>query len=205
MLRIEDLSIGYKQKAICSNLSFHAKTGQLIAVTGRNGSGKTTFLKTLAGLLPAIGGKVLWEDKDLLNASVREKAKVISLVQTKSPEWTGLTVEEVIALGAYPAPLNPNDKKVKDQLTLFDLTKIKDQRLDSISDGERQKTMIARALIQDTPLMIMDEPTSFLDYKSKVEWWALLSKLKDQGKIIVVSSHDLDLLKKQPIDQYWEF
>ena len=204
MLEVQTLHIGYK-KALIDQIDLEAKAGEIVAVIGRNGTGKSTFLKTMGGLIPAVSGKITWNTHDILRINAKQRAQFISIVQTSAPEWTGLTVQEVIALGAYPEKIDPAHVKVVSLLSTFRLEKVSKQRVDEISDGEQQKTMIARALMQDTPIILMDEPTAFLDYPSPKEWWELVSDLRSKNKLIIVATHDIAMLREKGADRIWLF
>lgn len=200
MLEINDLSIGYKGQSIVSSISASTEVGNIVVIAGRNGSGKSTLVRTLCGLLPPLSGKVEINGNDITRVSPRKRAAAVSMVLAKSIETTALKVSEVIALGKWPEHLSETDRQVESLLESFDLAHLRHRRLDEISDGERQKTMIARALIQDTPVIVMDEPTAFLDLPTRIEWWNTLTRLKEKGKLVIVTTHDLHHAKA---DQYW--
>jgi iron complex transport system ATP-binding protein len=140
----------------------------------------------------------------LSKLSAANRAKQLALVQARLQSETALTLEEVIALGAWPQPVKACDSDVTRLLTQFNLLDLRTRRLDQVSDGERQKTMIARALMQNTPVVVMDEPTAFLDLPSRIEWWHSLDALRAAGKTLIISTHDLHLPGNGPKpDIYW--
>ncbi len=204
MVRLEHLSIGYGQTTLMRGLSAQLEAGQLAVVAGRNGSGKSTLLRTVCGLLPALDGKVTLNGEAIGAFTERERAKQLALVLATAPPPTGLRVAEVIALGAWADAIQPDDLKLLNLMKTHMLDGLAERRLNEISDGERQKTMIARALMQDTPLIVMDEPTAFLDLPSRIAWWDGLRHLKSSGKTLVISTHDLEqATRSRLVDQYW--
>lgn len=205
MLEIKGLSIGYQRKKVQSSINARASQGELIVVIGRNGSGKSTFLRTISGLLQPLEGHVLWNGTSVHAMRSIDRARSIAIVQTAVPSWSGLTIAEVVALGAYPKSINAEDERVCSLLKKFHLEELANERLDAVSDGERQKTMIARAIMQHAPLVIMDEPTAFLDFPSRKEWWLHVEKMKAEGHTIIVATHDILMLKEVQIDQSWLF
>lgn len=191
MLQLKQLAIGYGKTPLVDDISASAREGDLIILAGRNGTGKSTLIRTLAGLLSPLSGSAEVNGHSVHALSPRERAATISLVLSQSRAETALRVSEVIALGAWPRSTDVDDPKIAALLRQFDLTDVAERRLDQISDGERQKTMIARAMLQETPLIVMDEPTAYLDLPSRIAWWRELDTLKAAGKMVIVSTHDL--------------
>ena len=199
MLKAKSLSIGHeKGKPIIEGINFACSTGGLIILLGVNGIGKSTLLKTIAGLLEPISGSVFYDDTDLFETTASDRAKLISGVFTGRDFDPYISVREFVTLGRYPytnwlGTLSKLDKNKIDQaLSTLGITALADKKVHQISDGERQKAMIAKALAQDTPVIIMDEPTAFLDYKNKAELLETIHKLaREQQKVIVVSTHDI--------------
>ena len=204
ILTTENLTIGYASKKedtiVASNITIALKQGELVGLVGGNGIGKSTLLKTLTKVQPPINGAVFINEKQLKTYSNLELAKTLSLVLTEPIAAKNLTVFELVALGRQPYTNwvgNLSDKdleiinKAIDQTTIADL---KHKKCFELSDGQLQKVMIARALAQDTDLIILDEPTSHLDMYHKAYILKLLQKLaKDTGKTILFSSHEIDL------------
>jgi iron complex transport system ATP-binding protein len=204
ILKTENLSIGYKTKkeetVISQNINFELEKGQLIGLVGANGIGKSTLLRTLIKVQPALSGTVYLNQKDLRTVSALELAKQLSIVLTETVTSKNLSVYELIALGRYPytnwiGNLNTKDIEiVKNALELVNITELKDKKCYQLSDGQLQKVMIARALAQDTDIIVLDEPTTHLDMYHKAYILKLLQKLtKETGKTIVFSSHEIDL------------
>ncbi len=204
-LHIKNLQIGYRKKVIGETFSatVSESRGQLILLVGRNGSGKSTLLRTLAGLQSELSGEITLNGEALAKMDTRKRATLLSFVQTRPPAYTDLTVGEVVALGAYPIQLQSDSEEVRSSLNKLGVSSLAHQRLDSISDGERQKAMIARALVQDTPIILMDEPTAFLDYPSRIDWWRHVAEMRETGKLLIVSTHDLAMVKDVTVDRFW--
>jgi iron complex transport system ATP-binding protein len=196
IVELTSLVIGYAKKALSNPLNAEVQRGQLIVVAGRNGSGKSTLLRTLCGLQPKIAGDVLLNGQSIREMSNRERSKQVALVLSQAPLTTSLSVAEVIALGAWPEVVRESDDRITQLLERFHLKHHANQPLDQISDGERQKVMIARALMQNTPILVMDEPTAFLDLPSSTQWWKDLNTLLGEGLTVIVSTHDLTYAQK---------
>lgn len=201
---ITDLSVGYKQHVVASHLTAHLRGGTLTALVGANGMGKSTLLRTLAGVQPPLAGTVTLvadsERRQLSQLSRRELARWMGVVLTDRVEVDNLTVEQLVGMGRMPytgffGRLNDDDRhQVAEALAMTGLTALAQRPVGTLSDGERQKMMIAKALAQQTPVVLLDEPTAFLDYPSKVETLRLLGQLAHKtGKIILLSTHDLNL------------
>lgn len=207
MLNISMLTIGYGGKVIASDLTAVLPTGSLTALVGRNGMGKSTLLRTIAGLLPPLAGCVSLDDG---TASQRLTAHDVAIVLTSPVSAGALTVADVVALGRIPhtgltGRLHEADFAAIDHaLELCAIGHLRERRIAHISDGERQRVMIARAIAQDTPIILLDEPTAFLDFPTKVSTLQLLKELCANGKTILLSTHDLELTF-QFADRLWMF
>lgn len=203
VLKINGLQIGYKGNALMPPIDAILHEGEAVALVGANGSGKTTLFKTLTGSLKPLAGQVELCGKPLESYTPNERAKLFSLVLTEKPDDLFLSVFDLVAAGRYPhsglmAKLSEEDfEMIKVKLQVVGVEHLINRDFVSLSDGEKQKVMIAKALVQDTPIIYMDEPSAFLDYPSKVELLHLISKLaSEEGKTILYSSHDLELLLK---------
>ena len=203
VLRTNGLVIGYEGKALFPALDVALKQGDHVALIGANGSGKTTLFKTLTGHLKPLQGSVTLCGKPLEDHSANERAKLFSLVLTEKPDDLFLKVYDIVAAGRYPhsglmARIPKQDEEmIQEKLQLTGVLHLIDRDFVSLSDGEKQKVMIAKALVQDTPIIYMDEPTAFLDYPSKVELMRLIRKIaEEEHKTILYSSHDLELILK---------
>ncbi|WP_400079632.1 ABC transporter ATP-binding protein [Winogradskyella sp. R77965] len=204
ILKTEQLSIGYKTRkvetVIASNINFELQKGQLIGLVGANGIGKSTLLRTLIKVQPALSGSILLNEKDLKSTSTSELAKQLSIVLTEQLSSKNLSVFELVALGRHPytnwvGNLSDEDITiVNSALEQVNISDLKDKRCYELSDGQLQKVMIARALAQDTDIIVLDEPTTHLDMYHKAYILKLLQRLtKETGKTILFSSHEIDL------------
>ena len=209
VLRCNGLQIGYKGKALMPPIDVTLHEGEAVALVGANGSGKTTLFKTLTGHLKPIEGSVTLCGKPLSDYTPNERAKLFSLVLTEKPDDLFLKVFDIVASGRYPhsglmAKFRDEDyEMIKVKLQIVGVLELIDRDFVSLSDGEKQKVMIAKALVQDTPIIYMDEPSAFLDYPSKVELLRLISRLaEEENKTILYSSHDLELLMKHGVKMW---
>ncbi|MBO5455774.1 MAG: ABC transporter ATP-binding protein [Muribaculaceae bacterium] len=213
VIKVHDLVTGYKNGKSITIVSerFDAtlKSGELTCLLGPNGAGKSTLLRTLAAFQSPVGGEILIEGRPLASYPDRELSKVIGVVLTERISLDNMNVTELVGLGRSPytgfwGRLSAHDMEVVDrairQVRIDDLC---DRNVNTLSDGERQKVMIAKALAQETPVIFLDEPTAFLDYPSKVEIMHLLHRLShEQGKTVFMSTHDLELAL-QIADKLW--
>ena len=201
IISISHLSVGYSPSLpVISDINIEVKSGQLTCLIGENGIGKSTLLKTLAGFLPKMGGDLLLDNRDIHSFSQRELARQVSIVLTQKPDVQNLTTEEIIGLGRSPytgffGRLRADDRAVVDDaITAVGIEKLRGRMIQTLSDGERQKVMIAKALAQQTPVILLDEPTAFLDFPSKAETFQSLQRMAhERDKLILLSTHDLEL------------
>jgi len=204
ILKANQLSIGYKTKKvesiIASNINFELHKRQLIGLVGANGIGKSTLLRTLIKVQPALSGAITLNGNDLKSTGTLDLAKQLSIVLTEPLSSKNLSVYELVALGRHPytnwiGNLTENDVSIiNNALKLVNIIGLKDKKCFELSDGQLQKVMIARALAQDTDIIVLDEPTTHLDMYHKAYILKLLQKLtKDTGKTILFSSHEIDL------------
>ena len=210
VLHLTDLTIGYHQgSAIAGPLNLDLYAGQLICVLGPNGCGKSTLLRTISGLQPALEGTIEIEGQSLKSLKPAQIARLISLVLTDNVRSGNLDVYSLIALGRYPYSgwlgiLSEHDKEViSHAIAVTHTAAFLGRKIDHLSDGECQKVMLARAIAQDTPLIILDEPTAHLDLPSRIQLMRLLYQLaRETNKAILISTHELDLAL-QVADQIW--
>lgn len=204
ILKTENLSIGYTSKKgkidIASTINIELEAGKLITLIGGNGIGKSTLLKTITSIIPALSGDVILADKKLANYSPETLAQNLSIVTTEKLPASNLTVSELIALGRHPytnwiGNLTEIDlNHIENAIKITNISHLQYKKYSEISDGQLQKVMIARALAQDTPLIILDEPTTHLDLFHKVAVFKLLKKLANENnKCVLFSTHDIDL------------
>ncbi|MBO3116028.1 ABC transporter ATP-binding protein [Winogradskyella sp. DF17] len=204
ILEVKDLSIGYKSKRevtiIASNINFQLEKGQLIGLVGANGIGKSTLLRTLIKIQPPLNGEIRLNGNPLQDTSSIALAQQLSIVLTEQLVSKNLTVYDLIALGRYPytnwiGKLQPNDIDTIDKaIDMVKINELKHRKCYELSDGQLQKVMIARALAQDTDIIILDEPTTHLDMYHKAYILKLLQRLtKETQKTILFSSHEIEL------------
>lgn len=212
-VKVVDLSTGYRDKkgttVVTSGINASLYNGELTCLLGPNGAGKSTLLKTLTAFLPPIHGNVFIENKPLEYYTDAELAKVIGVVLTEKLAITNMSVDELVSMGRSPytgfwGHMSAHDRKIVDHaISLVGISGLRGRMMQTLSDGERQKVMIAKALAQETPVIFLDEPTAFLDYPSKVEIVQLLQRLaREQSKTVFLSTHDLELAL-QIADKVW--
>ena len=212
-LSINNLSIGYKKgrkvDIILSDINLLAKPGDLIALIGRNGTGKSTLLRTIVNLQSKLTGKISFNNKSFDDYSNSEVSRIVSYVSTSRVIIQNITSFDLVGLGrsVYTnifGSLTKNDNNIiNEALKLVGADNIKHRLVSELSDGERQKIMIARAIAQNTPVIILDEPTAFLDLPNKYEVIKLLKKIThEKNKIIIFSTHDLSIAFNQ-INNTW--
>ncbi|MES2574927.1 MAG: ABC transporter ATP-binding protein [Bacteroidota bacterium] len=204
ILQASKISIGYSSKKektiIAANIDLSLEKGKLIALIGANGIGKSTLLRTITGIQKTISGTILLNKKKIHELNALTLAQNLSVVLTEKLPPSNLTVWELIALGRQPytnwiGTLTDNDiAKINEAITLTQIEHLASKKHYEISDGQLQIVLIARALAQDTPLIILDEPTTHLDLLHKVVLFKLLKKLtQETGKCILFSTHDIDM------------
>ena len=205
ILATEHLSIGYAprrgpRRVVASNLNLTLHAGEVVCLLGPNGVGKSTLLRTLVGMQPPLDGRVWLDGVDLSTLSAREIARRVSVVLTERVEVGQLTVYALVALGRHPhtdwlGRLTPHDEDiVRRALAAVDAIHLSGRLVHELSDGERQRMMIARALAQEPLVMVLDEPTAFLDLPRRVEMMRLLRRLAHETQRgMILSTHDLDL------------
>ena len=201
VINLSQLSVGYSlSHPVISDINLELRSGQLACLIGENGIGKSTLLKTLTGFLPKLKGSLLLGDRDIDSFFQRELARQVSIVLTQKPDVQNLTIEEIIGLGRSPytgffGRLRAEDRKVVDDaIATMGIENLRGRMIQTLSDGERQKVMIAKALAQETPIILLDEPTAFLDFPSKAETFQSLQRMAhERDKLILLSTHDLEL------------
>ena len=201
IISLSQLSVGYTlSHPVISDINLELRSGELACLIGENGIGKSTLLKTLTGFLPKLKGSLLLGNRDIESFSQRELARQVSIVLTQKPDVQNLTIGEIIGLGRSPytgffGRLRAEDRKVVDDaIATMGIEKLRGRMIQTLSDGERQKVMIAKALAQETPIILLDEPTAFLDFPSKAETFQSLQRMAhERDKLILLSTHDLEL------------
>ena len=211
MLDLQSLAVGYRNTrgVVLSGIDLSAAPGDFICILGRNGSGKSTLMRTIAGLQASLGGMALLDSEDIASMRPGTRARRIAVVLTERQFNPGLRVDDVIALARQPftgwrGGLVDDDRAaIADAVAVTGVEPFLRRFFSDLSDGERQRVMIARALAQTPHLMVLDEITAFLDLPSRVEIMALLrSQASEKGRIVLLSRHDLDL-SLQLSDSVW--
>lgn len=209
ILRTENLAIGYGKNSIAENLHLQLHASQLTCLLGPNGAGKSTLMRTLAGMQAALAGEVFLADTALQELSNHERARCLSVVLTERPNLGMLNGYALVALGRHPytdwmGRLSPHDETVvRWAVQAVGAESIAERPFLELSDGQKQKLLIARALAQESQVIILDEPTAFLDLPRRVEIMRLLRDLaRETGRAILLSTHDLDLALRSA-DTLW--
>jgi len=204
LLQIKNLSTGYfpkkrESKVLHQALNMDLAAGELVCILGPNGAGKSTLLRTLLGFQKSLKGETYYSGRSLKELSVQEMAKIVSVVLTDRIDDSFLTVYEVVATGRYPygsftGSLKDSDKEiVQNAIQQLGIENFSSQLFSTLSDGEKQKTMIARAIAQETPLIFLDEPAAFIDSPSKVSLMEILINLAHEHKKgILLTTHDME-------------
>lgn len=190
------LIIGYGKHVVRDDVTFSLREGEMVCMLGRNGSGKSTLLRTLAGLQPALGGEC-----NLIGLSQQQLAQQLAIVLTERVGVDNTTVRDIVAMGRYPyinvmGSLTDEDERIIDEsLTTVGIDKAESLRFfNALSDGEKQRVLIAKAIAQTTPIILLDEPTAHLDLPNRISVLQLLSNLAhNNNKTIIISTHELDL------------
>lgn len=200
-LILRDVAIGYGTRVLISGLDVAFAAGELAAVVGRNGTGKSTLLRVMAGLSKPLSGEIFADGAVISSMPPRKIAETVGFVSTERIRVTNLKARDVVALGRTPytdwtGRLRREDEAaVSESLALVGMSDYAAKEMDTLSDGEAQRVMIARALAQDTAVILLDEPTAFLDLPNRYEVCLLLRRLaREHGKTVVFSSHDLSIV-----------
>ena len=203
MIELKDFSIGFGSRVLLENVDTDFRSSRLTALIGRNGSGKSTLLRALAGLNNHYSGEILLDRKNVRNMTPGEIARTLAFVATGRARIPNMRCEDVVAIGRAPytnwiGRMQKEDREiVMEAIRSVGMSNYAQRTMDTMSDGECQRIMIARALAQDTPIILLDEPTSFLDMPNRYELVSLLRRLAhDQGKCIIFSTHELDIAMK---------
>ena len=212
-IKVIGLDTGYSDRkhtnVITRDINASLYSRELTCLLGPNGAGKSTLLKTLTAFLPPLKGDILIEGKPLVAYSESDLAKVIGVVLTERLAINNMSVDELVGMGRSPytgfwGHMSAYDKEIVEKsISLVGIGGLRRRMVQTLSDGERQKVMIAKALAQETPVIFLDEPTAFLDYPSKVEIMQLLQRLsREKDKTVFLSTHDLELAL-QIADKVW--
>ena len=208
-IHIKNLSVGYSQ-AVCSGISVVVKKGELVGLAGKNGSGKSTLIKSILGLLPVLNGKIEINSENIQHWDVQKRAREIAVVFSRLSQTPGISVFDMVALGRLPyqsgfSKLNSTEiNLIENALEMVGIPHLKNRLANELSDGQLQMAMIARTLVQDTQIVIMDEPTSHLDIENQFKIFELIYKLsRETGKTFIVASHQIELLLQNSTQLWW--
>ena len=212
-IELQNLSIGYQTKhgikTVATGISGTIASGELTCLLGANGVGKSTLLRTLASFQSKTGGEIWLEGRELSEYTDKQLSRLIGVVLTEKPDVRNMTVRELVSLGRSPytgfwGTYSKDDLQMVDEaISMVGIEPLSKRMVHTLSDGERQKVMIAKALAQQTPVIYLDEPTAFLDYPSKVEVLQLLCRIsREAGKVVFLSTHDVELAL-QLADTIW--
>ncbi|MBP5495042.1 MAG: ABC transporter ATP-binding protein [Lachnospiraceae bacterium] len=203
IIKTEKLTIGYNGKPLIKDINIAIKKGEIITIIGPNGAGKSTLLKNLARQLDPIEGSVYLEDFKVSEMSGSELSKKVAILFTDRIKGEMMNCYDVVATGRYPYTgyfglLSAKDKEiVENTMKLVKVEELREKDFKKISDGQRQRIMLARALCQEPEIVLLDEPTSFLDIRHKLEFLSILEKMKEDKKLTVIMSvHELDIAQK---------
>lgn len=201
--RTEKLAVGYQNRPLIKDIEVCLEKGEILTLIGPNGAGKSTILKSIAKQLEPIGGVIWLDEKNLDSRSGKDLAKEMAVVLTERLKTEMMTCEDVVATGRYPYTgkfglLSKEDYRIVDEaMQLVHVTSIKDMDFTKISDGQRQRVMLARAICQEPEIIILDEPTSYLDVKYKLEFLSILQEMRRKiGLTVIMSLHELDLAER---------
>lgn len=193
-LVVKEVSVVRGKKSVLSNLNMSFSFGELVAIEGNNGSGKSTFLETLAGLIQPSQGEILLEGNSLSKLSFAERANYISFIPSRKTTAAALEVRTAIAVGDL---VGRKMSRVEEAIEKFNLKNLQDNLLTELSDGEFQRVQLARVWVQDTPIVLLDEPAAHLDANARQELFGeLLKWAKVENKLVLLCSHELQLNKQ---------
>lgn len=192
-LSIRNLTFSLLNRLLIEEISLDFQPGILYGILGPNGSGKSTLLKTISRIWTPAKGEMHWQGKDLFQFSRKEMSRTLSLVPQNPPLFFDFNVQQMVAMGRYPHGCRTSEAqgKIKHSLRTVDAWHLRDRMLSQLSGGERQRVYIARALATEAPILLLDEPTAYLDLRHQLEIWQLLKELVKQGKLVIVAVHDL--------------
>lgn len=200
MIELKELTLGYGQRTLLKTVNARITGGQLVALLGRNGTGKSTLLRAMMGLEKPQLGEIILQGRKIASLKPEKLARSISFVTTDKVRIANLRCKDVVSMGRAPYTnwigqlQSEDEKRVDDAMHLVGMSAYAKKNMDKMSDGECQRIMIARALAQDTPVILLDEPTAFLDLPNRYELCLLLKRLtQEEGKCILFSTHDLDI------------
>ena len=202
-ISMDNLAVGYNGKAIIKDICIDIGKGEIVTLIGPNGAGKSTILKSITRQLALIGGKVIFEEKDLHKMTSKDVSQKMAVVLTERLKAELMTCYDIVASGRYPYTgklgllTEEDEKKVDEAMAAVNATEFGPKDFNAISDGQKQRVLLARAICQDPEIIILDEPTSFLDVRYKLELLSILRNMaKNKGITVIMSLHEIDLAEK---------
>ena len=200
MIQLSNISLAFGERTLIEGATTRFECGEMVALLGRNGTGKSTLLRAMAKLGDIAEGEILVDGKSIADIDIRTFARLVAFVNTERIDIDSMRAYDLVAIGRSPytdwmGRLTKEDRAIIERaMQITGVDKLADRMVETLSDGECQRVMIARALAQDTPVILLDEPTAFLDLPNRYELCTLLGRLAhDEGKLIVFSTHELDI------------
>ena len=200
MIQLSNISLAFGERTLIEGATTRFECGEMVALLGRNGTGKSTLLRAIAKLGEVAQGDIMVDGKAISEIDIRTFARLVAFVNTERVDIDSMRAYDLVAIGRSPytdwmGRLTKEDRAIIERsMQITGVDKFADRMVETLSDGECQRVMIARALAQDTPVILLDEPTAFLDLPNRYELCTLLSRLAhDEGKLIVFSTHELDI------------
>jgi iron complex transport system ATP-binding protein len=200
MIQLNNITLAFGERMLINGATTHFECGSMVALLGRNGTGKSTLLRAIAKLGEVTDGEILVDGKSIEDIDIRSFARLVAFVNTERVDVEALSAYDLVAIGRSPytdwmGRLKAEDRAIIERsMHVAGIEHLADRMVETLSDGECQRVMIARALAQDTPVILLDEPTAFLDLPNRYELCTLLSRLAhDEGKLVIFSTHELDI------------
>ena len=200
MIQLSNISLAFGERTLIEGATTRFECGEMVALLGRNGTGKSTLLRAIAKLGEVAQGEIMVDGKAISEIDIRSFARLVAFVNTERVDIDSMRAYDLVAIGRSPytdwmGRLTNEDREIIERaMQITGVDKLADRMVETLSDGECQRVMIARALAQDTPVILLDEPTAFLDLPNRYELCTLLGRLAhDEGKLIVFSTHELDI------------
>lgn len=200
MIQLNNITLAFGERMLINGVTTRFECGSMVALLGRNGTGKSTLLRAIAKLGEVTDGEILVDGKSIEDIDIRSFARLVAFVNTERVDVEALSAYDLVAIGRSPytdwmGRLKAEDRAIIERsMHVAGIEHLADRMVETLSDGECQRVMIARALAQDTPVILLDEPTAFLDLPNRYELCTLLSRLAhDEGKLVIFSTHELDI------------
>jgi iron complex transport system ATP-binding protein len=200
MIQLNNITLAFGERMLINGATTHFECGSMVALLGRNGTGKSTLLRAIAKLGEVSCGEIMVDGRNIVDVDIRSFARLVAFVNTERVDVEALSAYDLVAIGRSPytdwmGRLKAEDRAIIERsMHVAGIEHLADRMVETLSDGECQRVMIARALAQDTPVILLDEPTAFLDLPNRYELCTLLSRLAhDEGKLVIFSTHELDI------------